>query len=126
MSIFFTDKTALQNITNCDPNTLTLSNLPASTSDSFITYESLKHFGFPVPDHSDTMCKCITTQLPQVDRIIFNNPATVVFWTDGTKTVVKCMEGQEFSEYYGFLAALAKKVYGTNSAVKRIVKNKGN
>ena len=60
--------------------------------------------------------------IPEVDRIIFHDPATIVFWTDGTKTVVKCMEGQKFSEYYGFLAALAKKIYGTNSAVERIVR----
>lgn len=59
---------------------------------------------------------------PEVKRIIFNNPATIVFWTDGTKTVVKCCEGEKFSEYYGFLAALGKKVYGSNSTVQRIVK----
>ena len=66
----------------------------------------------------------VNRQLPEVDRIIFHKPATIVFWADGTKTVVKCMEGQEYSKYYGFLCALAKKVYGTNSAVERIVKSK--
>lgn len=66
----------------------------------------------------------VNKQLPEVNRIIFHEPATIVFWADGTKTVVKCMEGQEYSKYYGFLCALAKKVYGTNSAVERIVKRK--
>ena len=66
----------------------------------------------------------VNRQLPEVDSIIFHEPATIVFWADGTKTVVKCMEGQEYSKYYGFVCALAKKVYGTNSAVERIVKNK--
>ena len=29
---------------------------------------------------------------PKVERVIFNGPATVVFWDDGSKTVVKCSE----------------------------------
>jgi len=56
-----------------------------------------------------------------VDRIIFNDPATIVFWTDGTKTVVKCQEGQTFNPYFGFCAAIAKKLYGNNSRLNRIV-----
>lgn len=60
--------------------------------------------------------------IPKVKRIIFNDPATIVFWEDGTKTVVKCMEGYEFSEYYGFVCALAKKLYGSNSKVVSMIK----
>lgn len=60
--------------------------------------------------------------IPKVKRIIFNDPATIVFWEDGTKTVVKCMEGYEFSEYYGFVCALAKKLYGSNSKVVSVIK----
>ena len=56
-----------------------------------------------------------------VDRIIFNDPATIVFWNDGTKTVVKCQEGQTFNPYFGFCAAIAKKLYGSNSILNRIV-----
>ena len=56
-----------------------------------------------------------------VDRIIFNDPATIVFWQDGTKTVVKCQEGQTFNPYFGFCAAIAKKLYGSNSRLNRIV-----
>lgn len=55
-------------------------------------------------------------------KVIFNKPATIVFWEDGTKTVVKCSEDDEYSEYFGFLAALAKKIYGNNSEVQKIVK----
>ena len=60
----------------------------------------------------------------QVDRIIFSPPATIVFWKDGTKTVVKCADGEPFSEYNGFAAALLKKVFGSNSAVKKIIQRK--
>lgn len=27
---------------------------------------------------------------PIVERVIFNHPATIIFWKDGSKTVVKC------------------------------------
>ena len=56
------------------------------------------------------------------EKILFKPPATIVFWKDGTKTVVKCMEGETFNEYFGFLAALGKKIFGTNSELNRIVK----
>ena len=58
-----------------------------------------------------------------VKKIIYNDPATIVFWKDGTKTVVKCAKGEKFNEYTAFCAALAKKVYGTNSRVTKIVKS---
>lgn len=59
-----------------------------------------------------------------VSKIIFNPPATIVFWEDGTKTVVKCAAEDEFSEYYGFLAALGKKVYENNSQIKKLIDKK--
>ena len=59
-----------------------------------------------------------------VSKIIFNPPATIVFWEDGTKTVVKCAEEDEFNEYYGFLAALGKKVYENNSQIKKLIDKK--
>lgn len=59
-----------------------------------------------------------------VSKIIFNPPATIVFWDDGTKTVVKCAAEDEFNEYYGFLAALGKKVYESNSQIKKLIDKK--
>ena len=47
---------------------------------------------------------------------------TVVFWQDGTKTIVKRAVDEEYSPYAALTAALAIKVFGSNSAVKRIVK----
>ena len=59
-----------------------------------------------------------------VSKIIFNPPATIVFWEDGTKTVVKCSAEDEFNEYYGLLAALGKKVYENNSQIKKLIDEK--
>lgn len=61
---------------------------------------------------------------PKPVKIIYNPPATIVFWTDGTKTVVKCSAEDEYNEYYGFLCALGKKMFGTNSHIKKIIDGK--
>ena len=57
----------------------------------------------------------------RVKNIVFNNPATIVFWEDGTKTVVKCAEGEQFNKYVGFCAAVTKKVFGNNNRVIKLV-----
>ena len=58
--------------------------------------------------------------IPSVKRIVYNDPATIVFWQDRTKTVVKCMDGEPFEKYAGFCAALAKKVFGSTSKAKKV------
>ena len=47
----------------------------------------------------------------KVKRIIFNPPATVVFWENGTKTVVKCSEDDEFNSETGVAMCFMKKIY---------------
>lgn len=57
-------------------------------------------------------------------EIIYHDAATIVYWTDGTKTVVKCNENDEYSEYAGFVAAVAKKMYGGANAINRLIDSK--
>ena len=54
----------------------------------------------------------LTPVVPEIERVIFNGPATIVFWSDNTKTIVKCMEGEEFDEEKGIAMAFMKKLYG--------------
>lgn len=56
-------------------------------------------------------------------RIIKNGPAMVVFWKDGTKTIVKRKKGEPDNLYHAFTAALAKKIFGSNSHVNRIIES---
>lgn len=56
-------------------------------------------------------------------KVIFNGPATVVFWKDGTKTVVKCSDNDVPNPYNAFCAALAKKIFGNNSIIHKIVES---
>ena len=57
----------------------------------------------------------------KVKEVIFHDPATIVYWEDGTKTVVKC-QGEEFDKENGLLAAIAKKVYGNKGSFNNIIK----
>ena len=48
----------------------------------------------------------------EIKNVIFNDPATIVFWNDGTKTVVKCQDGDEFDPEKGLAMAISKKTLG--------------
>ncbi len=54
-------------------------------------------------------------------RIYKGGRKMVVLWRDGTKTVVERAEGEPDSAYAAFTAALAIKIYGSNSRVRKIV-----
>ena len=46
-------------------------------------------------------------------NVIFNDPATIIIWGDGTKTVVKC-DGEKYDPEKGMAMAIAKKLLGNN------------
>ena len=65
--------------------------------------------------------------LPGVKQIYFNEKAgtTAVVWDDGSEaTVVRCGEGETFEPYSGFAVAVAKKLFGSTSAVKKLIDEK--
>lgn len=51
----------------------------------------------------------------QISKVIYSNPATIVFWKDGTKTVVKCQEDDKYSYSAGIMHAIIRKMYSENS-----------
>ena len=46
-----------------------------------------------------------------IKKVKFNPPATIVFWTDNTKTVVKC-NGEDYDPEKGLAMCISKKVLG--------------
>ena len=52
----------------------------------------------------------------KIKNVIFNDPATIVFWSDGTKTVVKCGENDIYDPEKGLAMAVSKKCLGTNKS----------
>ena len=49
---------------------------------------------------------------PSIKKVIFNDPATIVFWSDGSKTVVKCHDGEPYDAEKGLAMAISKKALG--------------
>ena len=49
---------------------------------------------------------------PSIKKVIFNDPATVVIWSDNTKTVVKCQPGDTYSKELGLAMCISKKFLG--------------
>lgn len=60
----------------------------------------------------------------EVDRIIRNGKATVVIWKDGEKTIVSRAEDEAESTYAAFTAAVAIRLYGNNSKLKKMLEQK--
>ena len=74
--------------------------------------------------------KCTTNEFPELEisttiapynlvtafirNVIFNPPATIVFWSDKTKTVVKCDPKEEYDPEKGIAMAVCKKMIGNN------------
>ena len=49
--------------------------------------------------------------VPKIKNVILNDPAVIVLWEDGTKTVVKA-QGEKFDPEKGLAMAISKKAFG--------------
>lgn len=62
-----------------------------------------------------------------IKEVIFKEPETIVKWSDGTKTVVKCHPKTKFDPEKGIAMAIAKKSMGNYSTyyseIKKWTKN---
>ena len=50
--------------------------------------------------------------LPHIRNVIFSGRATIIFWEDNTKTVVKCDKEDVYDPHTGLAEAIAKKTLG--------------
>lgn len=89
------------------------------------------HFTFNVDDlaliNASELEKFIMKKtLPEIKKIIYSGPKTIILWDDNTKTIVSCSEAEinNFDPYMGFCAAVTKKLFGTNSNIKKTIKEK--
>ena len=53
-----------------------------------------------------------------IHRVIFNDPATIILWSDGTKTIAKTHGDDVFDPEKGFAVACAKKLLGNGDAFR--------
>lgn len=55
---------------------------------------------------------------PKPRKLIVNGPATIVLWSDGTKTVAKCNKNEPFDPEKGVAIAIAKRFVSSNKLNK--------
>ena len=60
-----------------------------------------------------------------INKVIFNNPATIVLWNDGTKTVVKRQKGERWDKEKGLAMAIVKHVCGHDKGTIMIFSRNG-
>lgn len=48
----------------------------------------------------------------EIKKVLYKNPATIVYWTDGNKTVVKCQREDAYDPEKGLAMAILKKIKG--------------
>lgn len=63
-------------------------------------------------------CLEFTIQATQPKKLIVNGPATVILWSDGTKTVAKCNKDEPFDPEKGVAIAIAKRFVSSNKLNK--------
>lgn len=57
-----------------------------------------------------------------INDVIFNAPATIVKWSDGSKTIVKCQEGDSYNPELGLAMCIAKKCCGNKGNFNNVFK----
>ena len=66
------------------------------------------------PQHINCRCKLnnysYNYHIPEIERVIHHDPATVVYWKDGTKTVVK-RYNEPYDAEKGLAMAICKKLF---------------
>ena len=75
------------------------------------TYASQDAMAFTIKESQKITREIYRTFQVTPEKVIFNDPATIVFWKDGTKTVVKCMEGDIYNPEVGLAMCVCKKVF---------------
>jgi hypothetical protein len=60
--------------------------------------------------------------VPEIKNVIFNDPATIILWSDNTKTVVKCQEGDKYDPEKGLAMAIVKRMNGNTGKYCEIFK----
>ena len=62
------------------------------------------------------------SMLTGIKKVIFNGCATIVVWVDGSKTVVKLMEGDDYDPEKAIMMCVMEKMIGSKGGVKRFFK----
>ena len=75
----------------------------------------------PYTAHNYCMNDTVNSSRMMIKKVIFSNPATIVFWSDGSKTVVKSYL-DDYDPEKGLAMAIAKKALGNEGNYYNVFK----
>lgn len=95
-------------------------------------YHKIQNGGCGCCDNEDCACKCHSDEdnaedfyclsaLPEIDHVLFSGKATIIFWADGKKTVVKCQRGDKYSQEEGLAMGICKRAYGNDNTFNDVI-----
>ena len=58
----------------------------------------------------------------QIKKVIYNDPATIIYWKDGSKTVVQ-VHNEPFDYEKGLLMAMFKKMHGNSGSFNDVLRD---
>lgn len=71
--------------------------------------------------------ECVTVKADylrdKIKQVIFNDPATIIIWADGTKTVTKCHPDDFYDKEKGLMACIIKYLTGNTGRWNEILKD---
>ena len=81
-----------------------------NTCDKCICYRKDQFGKFKLPGSFVYMTEDKKLKEVYIKEVMYNNPATIVFWSDDTKTVSKCHAGDAYSPEAGLTMCILKKI----------------
>lgn len=58
----------------------------------------------------------------EIKKVLYKNPATIVFWKDGSKTAVVCQKKDKYDPEKGLAMAILKKMNGNTGSYYKLFK----
>lgn len=96
--------------------------IPSKYPEMMITPDTLAYIRNDTEMAVDAYCRAMTAgrrigekdapKIIKIEKVLFKNPATIVFWKDGTKTVVKAQRKETYDPEKGLVMAMVKKILG--------------
>lgn len=88
----------------------------------YLRYKKNNEYKNEVAKYCSNATLTVQTVIPKIKDVIYNDPATIVFWKDGTKTVVKCEFSKRFDPEKGLAMAFSKKMFGNKGNYYNVFK----
>lgn len=72
-------------------------------------------------DNTEGIVSSFDGEILDIEKVIFSGKATIVFWSNGEKSVVKCQKGDTYSQEEGLAMAICKMMYGNDNTFNDVI-----